>query len=51
MRIVPVHASALGNSDSSFFVPDNKFYIQLFLMSYIQKCIRLMAIQLQSQLL
>ena len=37
MRIVPVRASALGNSNSSFFVPDNKLYIQLFLMSYKQK--------------
>ena len=25
IRIVPVRASALGNSDSSFFVPDNNF--------------------------
>ena len=37
MRIVPVRASALGNSDSSFFVPDNKLYIQHFLMSHKQE--------------
>ena len=37
MRIVPVHASALTHRERDRFVPDNNFYIQCFLMSFIKE--------------